>query len=227
MKKLFLSILLVILIGRISAQDEEVKEKGFKKEKLFTGGSITVSFYSGGLILGGTPMLGYLLTPWLDGGIVLNYTYQGNRDVYVLNDKVHQHVLGPGVFTRVYPVKFLFATGQLEHNFTSVKYSDPTSGRSLTEKNDANSLLVGGGIAQGRQKGSNSFFYFTILFDVLKNKYSPYVNNIYDSYGELIRTDMIPIFRAGVNIALFQKSYNGGDEERGSGRKQPKSYDRY
>jgi hypothetical protein len=223
MKKLFLSILLVSLIGRIAAQDEEIKEKGFKKENLFTGGSITLSFYSGGLILGGTPMFGYQPAPWVDAGIVLNYTYQGSRDVYVLDDKVHQHVLGPGVFTRIYPLRFLFAQGQFEHNFTTIKYSDPY-GTSLKENNDANSLLVGGGIAQGRQRGSNSFFYFTILFDVLKNRYSPYVNNIYDSYGELIRTDMIPIFRAGVNIALFQKSYNGGDEEGGSGRKQPRNH---
>jgi hypothetical protein len=222
MKKLFLSILLASLIGRIAAQDEEIKEKGFKKENLFTGGSITVSFYSGGLILGGTPMFGYLVAPWLDAGIVLNYVYQGSRDVYVLNDKVHQHVLGPGAFTRVYPLKFLFAQGQWEHNFTTIKYSDPY-GTSLKENNDANSFLVGGGIAQGRQRGSNSFFYFTILFDVLKNRYSPYVNNIYDSNGELIRTDMIPIFRAGVNIALFPKSYNSGDEEGGNGRKQPRN----
>jgi hypothetical protein len=227
MKKLILS---AILLGSVfcttSAQDEEVKQKGFKKENLFTGGSITVSFYSGGTILGGTPMFGYLLAPWVDAGVVLNYTYQGSRDVYVLDDKVRQHVFGPGVFTRIYPVKFLFAQAQLEHNFTNIKYSDPY-GTSLKENNDANSLLVGAGIAQGRQRGSNSFFYLTILFDVLKNRYSPYVNNIYNSNGELIRTDVIPIFRAGINIALFSNRSGGDEREGGDGRRQPRNYDRY
>ena len=41
------------------AQDEkEEKEKGFKKENLFTGGSVTASFYSGVTVLGISPLFG-------------------------------------------------------------------------------------------------------------------------------------------------------------------------
>ena len=225
MKRIILSAVLFGIITSALAQDEkEEKEKGFKKENLFTGGSITASFFSGGTILGATPMFGYQLANWVDAGIVFNYTYQGRRDYIYFDDKLRQHVFGPGVFTRLYPVKFLFLQGQFEHNFTNINYSDP-SGFKVKDKTDANSILVGAGIAEGRQRGSNSFFYFSVLFDVLKNPSSPYVDNIYDqNTGELLRTRIVPIVRAGINIGLFQGRY---DNERGNGRRQPRSYNRY
>ena len=188
----------------IFAQDKEEKEKIPFKEKLFTGGTLTVSFYSGGTILGGNPMLGYALAKWVDAGIVLNYTYAGSRDNIRLNDKIRQHVYGPGIFIRVYPARFFFFQAQPEHNFTNVTYTDPLGNRSK-EKTEANSFLVGVGIAQDRLPGSNSFYYISILVDVIKDQDSPYVNNIYNlSTGQLIRTVAIPIIRAGLNIGLFQ-----------------------
>jgi hypothetical protein len=133
-------------------------------------------------------------------------------------------VFGLGAFTRIYPVPFLFVHAQAEHNFNNWSYSSP-SGYKQSDLTDANSLLLGGGWAQGRQKGSNSFFYLEILWDVLKNKYSPYVNNVYDPSGSVARTDAIPIFRAGINIALFQgKNKSNESEHRGSGHKQPRNY---
>jgi hypothetical protein len=220
MKRIIVSAVLVVTaMTTVFAQDEG--DKGFKKENLFTGGSITASFYSGGAILGGNPMFGYKLANWADAGISLNYVYSESRDNYYLNDRFRQNVLGPGVFTRLYPLRFFYIEGQYEHNFMNQKYTDP-SGVSSTVKADANSLLVGGGIAEGRQRGSNTFFYISLLFDVLKNPNSPYVNNIYDG-GVLVRTDAIPILRAGVNIGLFQGK-NNHNEERGDGHRQPRNY---
>jgi hypothetical protein len=226
MKKLILStVFLFAMVTVVFSQDEEQKEKGFKKENLFTGGSVTASFFTGGTILGANPMFGYQLANWVDAGVAFNYTYQGRRDYIYLDDKLRQNVFGPGVFTRLYPFRFLFVQGQLEHNFTTVKYTYPYGGTEK-DKTDANSLLVGAGIAQGRQRGSNSFFYISVLFDVLRNPSSPYVNNVYNSGGELIRTDLIPIVRAGINVALFQGSQGRYDEERENGRRRPRSYGR-
>jgi hypothetical protein len=220
---LVLTVLIVMSL-QLTAQEKEEKEKGFKKENLFTGGSITASFFSGGTILGANPMFGYQLANWVDAGIAFNYTYQGRRDYIYFDDKLRQHVFGPGVFMRVYPVKFLFVQGQFEHNFTNIKYTYPGT-PAIKNKTDANSFLVGAGIAEGRQRGSNSFFYISLLFDVLKNPNSPYVDNVYDqASGQLLRTDIVPIVRAGVNIALFQGGYN---HERENGRRQPRSYNRY
>jgi hypothetical protein len=225
MKKIILSVLLLIVsFGFLFAQDEE-QEKGFKKQNLFTGGSITMSFYTGGTILGANPIFGYKIANWLDGGIALNYTYQGSRDNYELNDKIRQHVFGPGVFTRIYPVPMLFLHAQAEHNFNNWNYSSADGSYRQSDVTDANSLLLGGGWAQGRQRGSNSFFYIEILFDVLKNKYSPYVNNVFDPSGTVVRTDAIPIFRAGINVSLFQgKNRSTENEPRGNGHRQPRNY---
>src|SRR5215467_16386682 len=105
MKKLIVSMVFVLAVISIWAQDEE-QEKGFKKENLFTGGSVTLSFYSGGFIVGANPIFGYQLTKWADGGIALNYLYAEQTDVY--GTKIRQHVLGGGLFTRLYPLPFLF-----------------------------------------------------------------------------------------------------------------------
>jgi hypothetical protein len=201
--------LIVMLSASSKAQEEEEPEekKGFKKENLFVGGSITASFFSGGTILGGSPMLGYKLANWVDGGLIFNYTYSGRRDVIYLNDKLRQHVYGPGLFMRLYPVRMLFVQGQFEHNFTNVRYSDPNGIRQKF-KYEANSLLVGGGFAQGREPSSNTFYYICLLVDVLKDQNSPYVDNVYDqSTGRLIRTDLVPIIRAGINFGLFERRY--------------------
>ena len=118
--------------------------------------------------------------------------------------RLRQHIYGPGIFIRLYPARFVFIQAQPEHNFTSVNYTDP-QGIKFKEKTEATSFLVGAGMAQGRLPGSNSFYYISLLFDVIKDKNSPYVKNIYDqTTGQLIRTDAIPIIRAGLNIGLFQ-----------------------
>ena len=207
----------IILLGCLSslslwAQDgDEETEKGFKKENLFTGGSVTLSFFNGQTVLGANPVFGYKLADWVDAGIALNFLYNGSRDYLEFNDKIRQTVIGPGVFTRLYPVRFLFVQGQFEQNFTTLKYIPRSGGANYIadkRKLDASSLLLGAGFAQGREPGSTTFYYISLLFDVLKNINSPYVNVNYDpSNPSTQRVTMAPIIRAGVNIGLFQGRY--------------------
>ncbi len=183
----------------MNAQDGEGEEKvrGFKKENLFTGGGVNASFFNGTTALGVSPYFGYSITNWLDAAVSLNFNYISQRDVQVYGDKVRQTTLGPGAFVRIFPVNFLFAQAQFEHNFLTQKYVPAdNSGYSRDKfKTDVNSLLLGVGYASGRERGSKSFYYMSISFDVLKLANSPYVDN-------LQRT--IPIINAGFNIALFQ-----------------------
>jgi hypothetical protein len=169
---------------------------------------LQAAFYTGGLTLGVSPVFGYRLANWVDAGVVVNYTYDSRRDYPVVDDKMRRSIYGGGAFTRLFPVNFLFAQAQFEHNFTKVKYipsiQSPYQGYSETV--DANSLLVGAGYTQGRAPGSNTFFYVAILFDVIGNENSPYVT--VTSTGS---TRANPIFRAGFNIGLF--------EGRGRGRR--------
>ena len=210
----FFSIVLFALISvSSSAQDEPrvrnvnnnperpLEERGFKKENLFTGGNITVAFFNGGSVLGANPMLGYKLNDYFDAGVVLNFAFTGQRDYAYANDKMRQFVYGPGVFIRAYPVPFLFAQAQLEQNFTTQRYIAPDNSKSTATVNSP-SLLLGAGYAGGRAKGGTSFYYMSILFDVLNRFNSPYIRRTVSGTNY-----MQPVFRVGYNIGLFQKKY--------------------
>jgi hypothetical protein len=200
-KKGMLIICFFFTAMAVSAQDEEEK-KGFKKENLFTGGSISLAFYNNTFLIGASPVFGYSLAKWVDLGLVFNYNYTAYRDVSYAgaDDKLHQSVYGGGSFLRLYPVRFLFAQAQFEYNFLHSKYIPSGGGPSSVEKFEANSFLIGGGYTTSRYPGSGQpFFYLAILFDVGGSTYSPYT----DAYGRTI-----PIFRAGVQVPLFQGSRN-------------------
>ncbi len=183
------------------------EEKGFKKENLFTGGNVTLSFSSGYTVLGASPMIGYKLNDYVDAGAVVNYIFTGARDYLEFNDKIRQHTYGSGVFLRAYPVSFLYAQVQPEYNFMTQRYSSANGSIKNTVTTSAPSLLVGGGYAGGRAKGGTTFYYMSILVDVLQRQYSPYVDVDYHADGSVRRVRMQPIIRAGFNIGLFQKRY--------------------
>lgn len=214
MKKIIFSVALVIASGALFAQDKEKDEedKGFKKENLFTGGSVTLSFFNGSTIIGANPIFGYKIANFVDAGVVVNFISTSQRDYREFDDKVKQTVYGGGLFTRLYPLNFLFLQGQLEHNFINLKYT-PASGSSsylpYKETVDVNSFLVGGGYCQGRQPGSNTFYYVAILFDVIKNENSPYVNVAVDPDTGRSSVRAAPLIRAGFNIGLFEGRNRG------------------
>lgn len=203
-KKIVCSSLLFFgVLVSIHAQKDE-GEKGFKKENLFTGGSVTVSFFNGQTVLGALPHFGYKIADWLDAGISINYQYAGARDIYQFDDKLRQNTFGPGVFTRIYPASIIFLQGQLEHNFIKAKYTNP-GGQVEENKYDVSSFLVGGGLANGRQKGATTFYYIAVLVDVMKDINSPYTRVSFNPDNpSQTRVDMTPIIRAGLNIGLFQ-----------------------
>lgn len=93
MKKVMLSFVLLSVGIIVNAQSQsedkknDEKEKGFKKENLFTGGSIALAFYSGGSTLGASPVFGYRIANWVDAGVVVNYTHDSRRDYPYINDK--------------------------------------------------------------------------------------------------------------------------------------------
>ena len=201
MKKIVIVLLFVNGFFIAKAQDEnkqaEEKKGGFKKENLFVGGDVTLGFGNSYTALGASPYFGYSLNKYVDVAVSFNFNYTSQRDFFVYGDRVRQTVYGPGAFVRVYPLRFLFAQAQFEHNFLKVKYKpvDNSGYPAFTDKVDANSLLVGAGWAGGRSEDNKSFYYISISWDLLRNSNSPYV----DGLGRAI-----PILRAGYNIALFQ-----------------------
>ncbi len=209
MKKILLIALVTAVSLQVSAQDDDVKKGGFQKDRLFTGGSVTLSFSNNGSVLGASPVFGYSITNWLDAGIVANFVFNSIRHVtyynpgsgqyYISDDKLRQFTYGPGAFVRVYPVRFLFAHAQVEHNFISRKLIFDNGLPSEKETTSATSLLVGAGYASGRESSGNVFYYVSLLFDVNKDPKSPYVEQT--GSGSV---NILPLVRAGLQVPLFQ-----------------------
>lgn len=200
-KKFLLCAVALLFASSLFAQEEEeeVKDKIFKKENLFTGGSANVSFGNNVTNLGISPYFGYSINKYVDVAASVGVNYISQREFFD-NGKTRQTVIGPGAFVRVFPVKFLFAQAQYEHSFINQKFIPDPSFNQPTQKisANANSIFVGGGFASGRSEDSKSFFYISVLWDVNKDPNSPYTDNL---------NRAVPIFRTGFNIALFQ----GGD----------------
>ena len=206
MKKIILTTIVIAITFSSIAQDEEkeTKKNGFKKENLFTGGSVTASFYSGGTVLGISPAFGYSINKIIDAGIITNFTYTGQRAYS--GDKYRQYVYGPGAYVRIYPINMLFVQATFEHNFTSVTYKPAYGGASQKYKVDANSFLIGAGYCNGREGEGSTFYYFSVMVELIKGINSPYVEQLQD--GSL---RAIPIIKAGLQIPLFQ---GGGNNRR-------------
>jgi len=207
MKKIISGVLILLTVITVNAQDKEkekeTKKNFLKKENLFTGGDLTASFFSGGSVLGISPYFGYSINRFVDIAASFNFNYTSQRDYYVYGDKIRQTVYGPGALMRLFPVKFLYAQAQFEHNFIKLKYLPaPNSGYILpTSKVDANSLLIGGGYCSGREGTGDMFYYFSVLWDVSRVAESPYVDGLGRNF---------PIVKAGIQIPLFQGETGGG-----------------
>jgi len=200
---------------RMSKQgDDETTEepkKGFKKENLFIGGGVQLSFSSYEFGVGGSPVIGYSLNKWLDVGAGVNVSYISQREAYIdsygneytTGNKIHQTTIAPLAFARFYPLKFLFVQAQGEHSFVSQKYIYATNAPDDKAKIDVNSLLLGVGYANGRQGVGDFYYYISLSVDVLKNRYSPYVQQSIN--GDV---NLLPIFKAGIQVPLFQGRRN-------------------
>lgn len=106
---LMLAFIACTLTG-FAQDEEEVRERrGFKRENLFTGGSVSLGFGNRSFSTGVSPVFGYKIADWIDAGLVVNYQYTSYRHYFVIDDKLRQSTYGGGVFTRLYPVNFLFA----------------------------------------------------------------------------------------------------------------------
>ncbi|GAA4337001.1 hypothetical protein [Flaviaesturariibacter amylovorans] len=207
MKQVLASLALLCALTPAFAQQaaEAPKTGGFQKDRLFTGGSLSLGFGTGYFLGGVNPMLGYRITNWLEGGIAVNYTFTQIKSIDFntgqrTGEKARQTIFGAGAFTRIYPVRFLFAHAQFERNFINFTYDPGSGGELYREKRQANSFLVGAGYTSGRDpEGGSPYGFLSVLWDVLKEENSPYV----DAYGR-----MTPQVRAGLIIPLFQGPRN-------------------
>jgi len=192
MKKTLLSLLILISGTVLLAQDNydgENENPGFKKENVFLGGAISLGFGSGSFAIGANPEVGYSIAKWLDAGLIFNINYFSQTDYYNSDIKYSNFNYGGGVFTRVYPLPFLFLQLQPEYNW--ITYTNKYNDQVAKETYSAASFI--GAIGYGQRIVGQASYFFSIGLDLMTNKYSPYL----DGYGH-----PYPIIRGGFDIYL-------------------------
>lgn len=201
MKKILLALLVIITAKALNAQDnynnDNADDKGFKKENVFLGGSISLGFGSGSFGIGANPEVGYSFAQWLDGGVVFNVNYNSQK-IYDAGTSGFEYVgkassfnYGGGVFFRAYPVNFLFLQLQPEENW--IAYTQKDAGTDLKYKTTVNATSFIGGIGYSQRVIGDGNYFFMIGLDLLNNANSPYQ----DGYGHAQ-----PIIRGGFDIYL-------------------------
>ncbi len=151
--------------------DEENQKESTWQDKFYTGGGLGLQFGTITMI-NISPILGYRLTPKVNVGVGVSYTYY--RDNFV---NYETNIIGYSAFTQYRIYQGLFFHGE----FNRINYSLPPFG----EKIGVNAFLVGGGYII--PTGGNSRFMLMGLWNVLPNTLYPYQN---------------PIIRAGVNVGF-------------------------
>lgn len=172
-------ICLLCLSHLLSAQetntgDEPNPRKGFQKERLFTGGGATINFGTGVTVLGASPILGYRITDSWSAGVGVSAMYF--RQVFVNGAEFSTFFYGGNAFTRlqllnVPSIGSVFA--QSEFHVINTDAYDQLNGRSLGRRNIP-VWLIGGGLRQ--RLGNRMSGLFTILWDVIDDPNSPYIN---------------------------------------------------
>ncbi|HEY9114916.1 MAG TPA: hypothetical protein VIN10_09445 [Bacteroidales bacterium] len=150
-------------------QQQQVVKKP-KVNKWFAGGMLGAGFSSYSAYVSVEPLVGYNITPAFQVGARFTYIfnsykiYNGFQDVtYNLNS------YGVGIFTRYIIYKGIMA--QVEYETLNLEYIS-YSYQEL--RMWVPSLFIGGGYIQSM--GGRGFASFAILWNVIENEYSPYVN---------------------------------------------------
>lgn len=195
--KLFLCTvaLALLLLPDVHAQNANAVKTGTRSSanEYFTGTALSLSVSANGFLTGLSPFLGYSPTTKTDLGVLGNWTYSSRKDYLLPGDQLRHNVYGGGAFAKFYPVNFLFAQAQIEHNWIQRKYNESQLTSTESEWATGNSLLVGGGFTLGRRPGrSKTYGHFAVLYDILND-----VNSVYRS-----DRGSKPLIRMGFSVPL-------------------------
>ncbi|WP_119078635.1 hypothetical protein [Chitinophaga alhagiae] len=201
MKRIFLAVIFLALGQAVFAQSREEEEeeeagpprqeqeKGFNPRNLMVGGALGMAFgdYT---FVNVSPMIGYRFSRLFAAGVNVNAQYSSGKSYGYDNAVLSRNkytMFGGGLWGRFYPLDMLFIHAQPEYNFISAKITEyEPDRREYKDRYGAPSLLLGGGYSQ--PVGGNSAVTIMVLYDVLQDKNTPYLNR--------------PIISGGVNIGL-------------------------
>ena len=172
--------------GKPGYHKKTMKKKGYDPSRLVLGGGINALFGNGYASVGISPMVGYKFTNNLVAGVGLGYQYNQQPDLNFSNpyysstvyyDK--ENIVYPNLWAKYTVWRILYIGTQLEYDL--IHLNEPAldiNGYQITANVNVNATcwLVGAGIKQ--PLGGRVYFYVELMYDVLQQDYSPYLNTI-------------------------------------------------
>jgi hypothetical protein len=187
---LFILILGLALpsFGQFGQPKGDDNKSDFKSQKrVYVGGGLGlgISSYSTSIMV--APVIGYRLTPDIDIGGRVSYSFNSYAASYY-GAKFTTNNVGFGPFITYYLFFFsdLFIHAEYEAlNYDKYLYLNPINNEVEKERAWVSSLFLGGGYRQWI--GANAFVGISVLFNLLDSYESPYAN---------------PIFRIGFGVGI-------------------------
>lgn len=195
MKKIFsiISLSLLFTLQSFSQNKTVVTNADLNPSPLFFGGGLVLGGGTGSFQIGLNPELVKSYNEYIDLGAAVNLYYSSYRSSAFFsgdNYRSNNTQFGLGGFLRAWPIQQFFIQVQPEYNWTFSSAKNFTQGTSGSSTVSAPSVLAG--IGYGR-RNENGFSYFSIMFDLINSKQSPY------RMGQLTAQ---PIFRAGFGFPI-------------------------
>jgi hypothetical protein len=194
-KKILMVALCIFSINLCYSQIKTVVTNAdLNPSPLFFGGGLVLGGGTGSFQIGLNPELVKSYNEYIDLGAAVNLYYSSyrstNMDNSTLSYKSNNTQFGLGGFVRAWPIKQFFIQVQPEYNWTFSNAKNISQGTSGSASVSAPSFLAGLGYGN---RNENGFSYFSIMFDLINSRQSPY------SMGQATAQ---PILRAGFGIPI-------------------------
>ncbi len=180
--------------ARVAQNKRKQQQKtGFDPQKLVIGGGLGLGF-GDVTSIAVSPVVGYRFTEDFMAGVGLGYQYYRVKDFFEVGNNVtgqyeyyplKSHFFYPSIWGRYVVYHNFFVQAEAEYDFQSFTAyeidNDPnssTAGTPISYKLNYNSpaLLLGAGLRQ--PISDRSSLVVVALYDVIQDKYSPYLNRI-------------------------------------------------
>jgi hypothetical protein len=165
-----------------SQEDSVEKEKkGFDPQRLVIGGSLGASF-GNYTFVNVSPQVGYMFNQYITAGAGINYIYNSYK--YSNGDRDNYSFAGINLFSRVFPVRFLFLSVQpeIDYSWGKIKYGNYTNEPDYKyEGKWVPAFLIGAGAVLS--PGGKGGLFLSIQYDVVQNSRSPYGTVPYFNVG--------------------------------------------
>jgi len=176
MKIKYLALLFTLLLSTVAFGQmgtRTIDENSDWKDRLYFGGGLGLSAGSGYTMISVSPIVGYMITNRLSGGIGVTYQYYKSGD---FTDNRY----GGQLFMRVNVIKQIFAYGSYEF----MNYGTYTITGDEGPRNTVSRLPLGLGLSQpiGNRSSVNFLAAYDVLYDDQLGAYnSPWIFTVYFS----------------------------------------------